>query len=187
VIPGDITAILAAAGDMTVDAKLLLRRLDSALATVNSIVGDPALRGRINNTMANVEQTSITANRLIAGNQAAVTRTVDNLHQLSVQLKSLVDRTGVAVDKTVATAQDVTNDARRTIGKVDHTVEQADSLVAGLDKMVRDLKEGGGTASMLLYDKEFAEELQKTVKGLRAYINQIEKNGINLNVGLGRK
>jgi phospholipid/cholesterol/gamma-HCH transport system substrate-binding protein len=186
-IQGDIGAILSSAGDLTADARQIIRRLDSAIVSVTGIIDDPRFRSNIRSTLSNLESASVSANDLVKRNQAAINQTIRNLNDLSIDLKGILARTDRAVQSTVGTAQEVAADARQVIGTADGTVRKADSLVTRLDQLVKDLKEGDGLVSKLIYDKEFAEELEETIKSARAYINQIGKNGINLNVGLGRK
>jgi phospholipid/cholesterol/gamma-HCH transport system substrate-binding protein len=179
-IEGDVADLLGSADKISEDARTLLHRLDSAVQATTAIINDPALRQGIKSTVANLEQASSAANDLVAANQATITETVRNLNELARDLKSIAGRADVAIDKTLGTLDAVSTDAHTVIVDAGGAARKADSLIARLDKVVLDIQKGDGTISMLLYDPAFARQLAATVRDARAYLNDIQKNGIVL-------
>ncbi len=82
----------------------------------------------------------------------------------------------------------VSADAGIAIRSVDSTLRQANVLIGRLDGIAADIKGGNGAVSKLIYDKNFADELERTVKSAQSLIESIERSGIKakLNIGFGK-
>jgi len=187
-VQGDITALLAEVGEIAVKANKVIGGLDSAITTVNGMIGSTQFQSRIENTMINLESTSSEARQLVVGNRAAINGAVANLSRLSSDLRDMVNRMGPAVERTLANAESVSADAGVAIRGVDSTLRQANVLIGRLDAIAADIKGGNGAVSKLIYDKNFADELERTVKSAQSLIESIERSGIKakLNIGFGK-
>jgi phospholipid/cholesterol/gamma-HCH transport system substrate-binding protein len=184
-VKGDVADLLGTVDQISKDAQVVLHRLDSVLISVTDVIGDPALRQGIKSTVANLEQASASANEMVAANRPAIDQTVRNLNELSRDLQEIGRRADVGIDRTLGTVDSISQDARIVINGAGSAVRRADTLVARLDRIVKEIEEGDGTLAMLIHDKKFASDLQGTISSVRRYLEEIEKNGIVLRHKIG--
>jgi phospholipid/cholesterol/gamma-HCH transport system substrate-binding protein len=188
VVQGDITSLLAQVGDIAASASQVVAGLDSTVTMVNGVLGSREFRENITSTMSNLEQASGDARNLVTANRAAINRAVSNLDRLSSDLRDLVNRTRPAVERTLASAEDISADAKSALRSVDTTLRQANTLIAHLDTLAADIKGGQGAVSKIIYDKEFADELQRTLTAVKDLVQSIDKGGLKtrINIGFGK-
>lgn len=184
-VQGDISALLADVGEIGGRAKVLLQRLDSTMQSVNAMLGSPQFQSGLKNTLANLEATSQTAREIAVGNREAIERTVANIDRATSDLRELVSRTRPSVDRMLVTAEGAATDARQAILHVDSTLYRVDNLLAGLDSIATDVRSGGGAVSKLLYDKQFASQLDSTLNAVQLLIKDIERSGIRTRINIG--
>jgi methyl-accepting chemotaxis protein len=124
----------------------------------------------------------------VTANRAAINRAVGNLDRLSGDLRDLVNKTRPAIERTLASAEGISADAKTALRSVDTTLRQANIMIGHLDTIAADIKGGDGAVHKILYDKEFAEELQRTLTAVKSLVQSIEKGGIKtkINIGFGK-
>jgi phospholipid/cholesterol/gamma-HCH transport system substrate-binding protein len=186
-ISGDATVLLAEAGAIATDARKLVLRLDTAVDAVNRMLADGAIQRRVDNTLINLEDASGAARSLVVENRARIDQTIASLNATMEDLRGLLLRTTPAAERTIRSAELAAGDARLAIAGAQGTLLRADTLVMRLDSLVYDVRYGRGTASMMLYDTAFAGELRRTIESTRAFIEQMKRNGVNINFSLGRR
>ena len=179
-----ITALLAQVGEIAASASKVVAGLDSSIALVNGVIGSPEFRQNITSTMNNLEQASGDARQLVTANRAAINRAIGNLDRLSGDLRDLVNTTRPAVERTLASAQDISADAKAALRSVDTTLRQANVLIGHLDTLAADIKGGDGAVHKILYDKAFADELQRTLESVRSLVQSVEKGGIKTKISI---
>lgn len=187
-VQGDFSTMLADAGEISNRARSIMTRLDSVMIVVNSVVGTPRFRSNLEHTLSNLEESSNAARGIVVGNRAVIDRMIANLDAASTELRALVDRTRPVVDRTFATAEGTLTDARSTIGHIDSTLYRVDTLIARLDTVAFGIRHGNGAVSKLLYDPQFAAQLDSTLTAVRRLIRGVEEQGLKtkLNIGFGR-
>jgi phospholipid/cholesterol/gamma-HCH transport system substrate-binding protein len=186
-VAGDPTALLSEAGVIAANANVLVLRLDTAVDAVNRMLADGQIQRRVDNTLINLEEASGAARGLVIDNRGRIQETLVSLNATVQDLRGVLARTTPAAERTLATAEGAAGDARIAIASADVTIRRADTLVQRLDSLVYDVRHGGGTASMVLYDTAFANDLRRTIDATRAFIEQSKRHGVNLNISLGRK
>ncbi len=184
-VQGDISALLADVGEISVRAKMILLRIDSAMAGVNGMLASPELQTGLKTTLSNLEATSLAAREIAVGNKVTINRTVANIDHAVVQLRELVDRTRPGVDRMLAAAEGAAVDARQAIVHADSTLHRVDTLLAGLDAIASDVRNGRGAISKLLYDQSFANELDSTLRAVQSLIKDIERSGVRTRINIG--
>jgi phospholipid/cholesterol/gamma-HCH transport system substrate-binding protein len=186
-VSGDPAVLLSEAGAIAANTRQLVLSLDTAVDAVNRMLADGTIQRRVDNTLINLEDASGAARGLVVDNRARIDRTLISLNSSVEELRGLISRTGPAAERTLAGAERAADDARVAISSADATLRRADTLVARLDSVVYDVRHGRGTASMVLYDTAFANDLKETIDVTRAFIAQMKRNGVNINVSLGRR
>jgi phospholipid/cholesterol/gamma-HCH transport system substrate-binding protein len=186
-ISGDATVLLSEAGAIATDARKLVLRLDTAVDAVNRMLADGAIQRRVDNTLINLEDASGAARGLVVDNRESINRTVVGLNATMQELRAILARTGPSAERTIQSAELAAADARLALSGAQGTLLRADTLVMRLDSLVYDVRHGSGTASMMLYDTTFAIELRRTIESTREFIEQMKRNGVNINFSLGRR
>jgi phospholipid/cholesterol/gamma-HCH transport system substrate-binding protein len=186
-LQGDVNALLATANDVSLDVRRLLKQLDTTMVAVNGIVTNERLVRSIETSALNLEEASNAARDLVVSNRGAIATTVNSLHQTTLELRGLLQRTSPVIERTIGASGAAIEDLRRVAVVADATIRNADTLIARLDTLTYDVKHGDGTVSRLLYDRKLADELATTVKEARLLVQQIRKFGVNINVSLGSK
>ncbi len=186
-VEGDISALLASVGDITADVRRMMARVDSSLVVVNAMVTSPEFRRNIESTLENAQVASRDAREMIEENRGAIRQVVGNVNALAADVRQFVMRTEGTLDRTIATADSAVGDARQTLRVADATIRDADRLVVRIDSLTADITKREGVVGRLIYDKELADQLVGTLTSARELVEQIKRNGFNLNIGLGRK
>ena len=186
-LQGDINELLATAGDMTKDVRRILAQVDTTMSAVNSLVTNQRLVQGIETSVLNLEEASGAARELVISNRAGIAATLTSLRQTTSELQGLLRRTAPAIESTVGASAAAIEDLRRIATAADISIRNADTLIARLDTIAYDVKNGDGTVSRLLYDRRLADELARTVSEARQLVQQIKRYGVNINVSLGAK
>jgi phospholipid/cholesterol/gamma-HCH transport system substrate-binding protein len=184
-VKGDVADLLGTVDQIGKDAQIVLHRLDSALISVTDVISDPALRQGIKSTVVNLEQASASANQLVAANRPAINQTIRNLNELSGDLREIGKRADAGIERTLGTVDGISQDARIVITDAGSAVRRADSLVARLDRIVKEIEEGDGTLSMLIHNEQLAKDMQATISNVRQYLEEVQKNGVVLRHKIG--
>jgi len=184
-IPGsvsDITALLRSADRLTTRATDVLVRLDSTVAYVNELAGNPNVRREIEGTVHDVAAMTATTRTMIESNRSTIDEALRNLAALSNQLHEIVRTTRPAVERTIRTADTLGADAHAMAIRIERSLNTADSLVARLNAIAHDIRHGNGAVSRLMFDTSTADQLMNTIEAVRALVSDIQANGVKANV-----
>lgn len=184
-VQGDITAMLADVGEITSNTKVVVRRVDSTLMTVNELLDSREFRVGIRNSLSNLEATSAEARDLVASNRGKIDRIISNFDRLSNDLRDLLNETRPAVNRALASVDTISLDARSAIRRLDSMLLHADTLVSHVDEITRKINEGEGAVTKLLTDKEFADELDRTLRAVRTLVENIEQGKTRIPLKIG--
>lgn len=186
-VAGDLTAVLAQVDELGATVKTVLARVDTAVGALVAIVGTPEFRDQVRSTMANLESGSAAARDIAVNNKQAIGHILANVDQTVGELRTMVRETKPAVDRLLASAEGIGTDGRALLQQLSGTLGRADSLVANINGVASDLRTGKGLASRLLYDPAFGAQIDSTIKAVRSLIRNIDRRGVNLNIGFGGK
>ncbi len=198
VIPGftqpSVASLLENAGTMSEQATRLLTRIDSTVASVQRLVEDPTLRDNLRQSATDLASAASASRSLVDGNRQSIEHMVNQLTTSVARLHDLVADASPTLRRAINATADATDDARSitkragtTVSRVDSVVAHADVLLSELTAMVDSVRNGKGVAGRLIGDEEFARKLERTLDDTQALIRNIQRNGVNLNIGLGRR
>jgi phospholipid/cholesterol/gamma-HCH transport system substrate-binding protein len=136
------------------DAKVILANLRNTTGRLDAVMSSSA--GSIENSLKNIE--SISANLKASNNQ---------IKAILANAETLTD------DLNKANISGIANEAGETMKKLKTTLATSDKAIANLDAVLENIKTGDGTLGMLLTDKEFAANLQKTVRNIDLLLQDI--------------
>jgi phospholipid/cholesterol/gamma-HCH transport system substrate-binding protein len=181
----DIPQLVTMLGEVSGPAMSLILRLDSITASINELLSDGKviadlrlmtsdgailigdLRGIVHNNRGNIEAAIRDTRSLIIEIRTAVANNEPKLSSLLDSLASTVGR----VDGT--------------LGKADGAIVRADTLIRRLNDVVAEIQNGKGTIHGLIYDEAFFRRLDSTMMGLKTFIKNVDRKGVNVNVGIG--
>ncbi len=130
------------------DAKAILANLNSTTGRIDRLMAGSS--SSIEGSLKNVE--SITGN--LKDNNEKITTILANVEKLSNDLGKI-------------NMEDLGKDVQGTMKQLQTTLASSDKAINDLAALLKNLNEGGeGAVAMLLHDKEFADNLQLTVKNI---------------------
>ncbi len=126
-------------------------------------------------------------------NEKMVSQTLEAIHNLSVELDSLVRENRGRISGTIEDLREGSQGLRRvmmkgggvdtTLARLSRTTEKLDALIAKLEdasvswgRISSKVERGEGSLGQLVNDKELYLELRKTVKNLNDLVADIKKN-----------
>ncbi len=176
----DIPSAIASLGLLSGDISSVIHRLDTLLATANSVMADSQMIHSIRLTITNLSETVAMTKSFIAENKADMTAVITNVKELLLEIKDFTE-------KNRPTLEHALHSADKTLTDVDGTITHADSTLATVDRILADLKNNNSAASKFLYDKQFSARLDSTLNDADKLFQFILTNGVNINVRLGTR
>ncbi len=148
------------------------------------------------NSMATVDQLILSMNRVAArlDESGDLDKTIANFRETSEELNSMVKENRKAFEKTLQNAEAVTNTAkaltadreaqyRRTLDSIERSARnlellsgRMDSLRASTQSVMSKVDRGSGSLGALVNDRQLYNDVNESVKSLRALIEDIKKH-----------
>ncbi|MBK8564844.1 MAG: MCE family protein [Saprospiraceae bacterium] len=125
-------------------------------------------------TLANLRRTTDRLDKMMATSAGGIERSIANVESITKNLKD----NNQQIKNILANAEDLTNDLKQanvqelvgeskvTMQKLQSTLASSDKAIADLSDLLQSLKSGDGAIPMLLNDKEFASNLEATLKNM---------------------
>lgn len=179
----DIGDMIALVGDMSVDAKLLLKRLDTIATAASVLINDKRIENTLDNTNQMVESLNSFVNKNIGNLELAVT----NLKVVATELKNAINKYEPKADNLVNKLDLTLEDTRKLLKNADESITSANTLINDLNEFSKDMKKSDGVVGKLIYDKNFANRLDSTFTNLNDFLLMIKEHGININARLGTR
>lgn len=131
--------------------------------------------------LANLRSSSTRLDRILANSSSSVEKSIKNVESITGALKESNQQIkNILANAEVVSANLKDTDVKKLVGETQVTMQKLQSTLANSDKAIADLsavlqglRTGDGTVAMLLNDKEFADNLQVTVKQLDLLLQDI--------------
>lgn len=137
------------------DAKAILANLNSTTGRIDRLMAGSS--SSIEGSLKNVE--SITGN--LKNNNEKISAILDNAEKLSNDLKAI-------------NMAELSGDVQKTMAQLQTTLASSDKAINDLGTLLKSLNDGGeGAVAMLLHDKAFADNLQKSIKDLDLLLEDV--------------
>ena len=147
---------------------------------VNSTVGDSEFVRLFKRIALRLDTASSVAGSLVSENRHKIDRTLANIHELSEEIREVVEVNRPGVDAVVANGAELTE---RAVG----IVEEIDSVTGSIKRIVGSIEEGEGSIGMLVEDEDFYRDLKQSVADLDTLVREVKDDGLKLRVKLGFK
>ena len=184
---GDIGQLVAAGSVLADQVGPLLAQVDSALTMITSLVGNPKFRANVDAAVENFAEAGGELRVLLHDNKGRIESTLKNVDALVSELRAVADENSPAIARVVNSADTLVGEARLALDRAGTTLDNVNRLANRLDSLTSGIKDGGGVVSKLLYDEELAKELDRAMIALRKTLHDLNKKGMNVNVGIGHK
>ncbi len=185
--PPDLPDLVAIIGDISGDAVVMFHRLDTITSSINVLLSDGKLIDDLKSTVHNANQLIENANTLIENNYGNINNSLKNLSILSDDLKNAVKKYEPSVDILISDLQIAIGNTKELLQRADTVMNNANSLVKNVDGIATDVKNKNGLIGKLIYDKQFADQLDSSLVELYNLVNIIKQHGVNVNVRLGSR
>ena len=190
-IPGrvaaDIGTLVGVLGDASGDITGLIKRLDTISMSVSDLLRDGSVVANIK-TMTNDGALALTDLRVfMESNRGPLTATVQDLKELTSELRESVHRNEPGVTRIIARTEAVVKSLEGTLAKADGAITNVDTLTMRVSAMVNDLRTNKSLLHALMYDDTLFGKLDSTLISLRKVLNDVGRDGVNVNVGLGHR
>jgi phospholipid/cholesterol/gamma-HCH transport system substrate-binding protein len=168
-------------------ADSIMRKLDSTLTTLNTLLASSQVKGIVNNlekSTATLNTTLLHADKLV-GNINAFTETdlkkiggiMNNVNDITATLKSSTGKVGTImdkVDKTVVNAEKATSklaaiDLEQTTQKLNSTLNEVNALISKVNK-------SDGNLNMLIEDKKLYSNLEQISTNINNLLLDFKEN-----------
>lgn len=132
----------AAAGDgleaLQAEATIIAANVRVVTEQLRKLVEDPALRGQLASTVANLDALSGSLLSITEANRAEIEIVAKNLIELSATLKDVANRVAVSMDKEMVAIRDATRKLDQTLGHVNAIAARIDAGEGTLGRLVND-------------------------------------------------
>lgn len=186
-VAADIGSLVTDLGDVSVDVRSLVRRLDSLAGAANGLLADGTVIRDIRTMTAEGALLVTDLRQFVADNRGRLETTLRDAGSLVNEVRAVVKNNDPRLTNLLDQLDRTVGDVRSTMGKADGAIVRADSLIASLQTVVNDVRTNEGPVNKLLYDKNLARRLDSTFNQLDAVIRQIKRHGVNVNVGIGHR
>ena len=131
--------------------------------------------------LANLRSTTARLDNVMARSSGSIEGSLKNIEAITGVLKEsneqiktiLANAEAVSTDLKEADMKALVGETKLTMQKLQSTVANADKAIADISALLQGLKSGDGTVAMLLNDKEFAGNLEMTIKNLDLLMRDI--------------
>ncbi len=190
-IPGisatDIGGLMSKLDKFADQGESLILRLDSLAYSANELLADPEFTDKLKKSVDNAYEISENANSLLRDNYDRIDNSLAGLESLVNDLRSALDENEPKLSAALDELDSTLTEARVLIASVESSAAGADSLVLEVRMMVENVRTGDGFANKVLYDEEFAAQMDSILAELKTLAEQIKEHGINTNIRLGTR
>jgi phospholipid/cholesterol/gamma-HCH transport system substrate-binding protein len=184
---GDIADLIAIIGEVGPDLKNIVRSLDTIAAEGSRLLGDGKVVNDARKAVSNLNEVAETANVLLRQNKGSINTIVNDLTVTTDELRRLVKTSSPKVDKLVVQLDSTLVEARKLIKTGDKAVVGVDDLVKNVDGFISDAKNKDNLIHKFVYDADFNRRLDSTIARLQVFLDNLPRDGINVNVRLGSR
>lgn len=187
VAASDIGSLVTSLGDMSVNAVVLVKRLDTLSAALADLARDGSFINNVK-TLASDGAILVTdARAWMQTNKGDLTATVKDLRSISATLKRTLDRNEPKISELVDHLDRTLTSFDKTLVKADRAFVSVDSVVAEINEVISEVRSNKSLLNRIIYDEHLATDMDSALVSLRTILDRINQVGVNVNVGLGHK
>lgn len=183
----DFADLVTQLGNILEKAKYTISQLDTTLTSTNKILADKNFTTNIRVAIDNANQTLILTRDILEQNQSGINQIIRNLKEISSSLRSDYTTYQPKIEKIITRLDKISNETTNLLESGNGIFGKIDTALAQLNNILYEIRNGDNLANKLIYDKEFSQKLDSTLKNVSELINFIQKYGVNVNLRLGTR
>lgn len=187
IVAPDITDLVIGIGDVSGDAKSLIRRLDTVLASLTAMLADSTVVRDVRTLASNGAELVTDMKSFFRENRASLDETVASLRSLSAEVRTAVKNNEPKLTQLLDKLDRTADDASATLKRADGAIIKADTLLLAATDVLTAIRDNDGTVHRLIYDSTFVMRLDTTMRSLDAFVRMVRKHGVNVNIGVGHR
>jgi len=190
-IPGaaaaDIGTLVTSLGNVSDNAVALVKRLDTLSAALADLARDGSFVNNIKTLASDGALLVSDARSWMETNKSDLTYMVRDLRQISATLKGTLDRNEPKISGLIDHLDRTLSTFDKTLTKADKAFISVDSLVIEVNTVIAEVKANKGILNRVIYDENLSVQLDSSLAILKTILQQFQRDGVNVNVGLGHK
>lgn len=183
----DIGSLVTSLGDMSVNAVMLVKRLDTLSAALADLSRDGSFIKNVKNLAADGSTLVTEARQWMQLNKNDLTGTVRDLRQISATLKRTLDKNEPKISDLIDHLDNTLSTFDKTLVKADRAFVSVDSVVVEINQVIAEVRSNKSLLNRIIYDESLASNMDSALTVLRTILQRFERDGVNVNVGLGHK
>jgi phospholipid/cholesterol/gamma-HCH transport system substrate-binding protein len=183
----DIGGLVTLVGDVSGDLVVLLRRLDTISAAVTTVMADGTVANNLKSMSADGAILVRDARLWMEENRGDLAASVKDLKGALADLRRAVSNNEPKLTAVLDKLDARLNELQGTLAKGDRTFVKVDSLINSFQGVLADVKTNRSFANAILYDTTFRNQMDTLSFKFGRFVDEARANGVNVNVGIGRK
>lgn len=147
--------------------------VDTVQGIVDNTVGDDQFITFFNRIFKRLDTIVTLANNLIQDNEKEIHLAVNNLHNITVDLKSLVKTNKKSVNTIIDNGTLLTSEALTIADRID-------SITISLNRVISDIDSGKGSIGLLVKDQSLVTDFKTTINDLDSLVKDVKNDALKL-------
>jgi phospholipid/cholesterol/gamma-HCH transport system substrate-binding protein len=183
----DFADLVTQLGLILEQAKHTISQLDTTLTSTNKVLGNKNFATNLQLAVDNATQTLTITREILEQNQTNINQIVKNLKEILSELRNDYSIYEPKINRIVARLDTISFQTTNLLENGSATVEKINRSLNQLNDILLEIREGENLANKIIYNKEFAQRLDSTLRQVSELITFIQKNGVNVNLRLGTR
>lgn len=187
VVAADIGSLVTSLGDVSDNAIALVKRLDTLSAALADLARDGTFINNVKTLASDGAMLVTDARMWMQANKSDLTAMVKDLRQISSTLRKTLDKNEPKISELIDHLEKTLSTFDKTLTKADAAFISVDSLVVEVNTVITEVKANKGLLNRIIYDEGLSSQLDSSLAVLKSILQQFQRDGVNVNVGLGHK
>lgn len=187
IVAADIGSLVTSLGDVSDNAIALVKRLDTLSAALADLARDGSFVNNVKTLASDGAILVSDARSWMQANKSDLTAMVKDLRQVSSTLRKTLDKNEPKISQLIEHLERTLSTFDNTLTKADAAFISVDSLVVEVNTVIAEVKANKGLLNRIIYDEGLSAQLDSSLTVLKSILQQFQRDGVNVNVGLGHK
>lgn len=166
---GGMESLVKDASEVMKDVKVIVSSIKESLVPPGEEAPVKVILADVKELMKNTKEVTASLKKIITGNEERMQNIIQNFEEFSNQLAYQMDK----------------EEPKSAISDIKSILTKTDLMMADLQSVVNDMRNGKGTVGKLLVEEEIADEVRNTLAGVQKIVNKVENIRTELSVYTG--
>ena len=183
----DVGGLVTLVGDISGELVTLLRRLDTVSAAVNSLLADGTVITNVKSMSADGAILMHDVREWLQTHRDDLSISIKEVKGALADVRRVVNSSEPKLNSTLTKLDNRLNELEGLITNGNQAISNADSLIQNINGIVVDVKTNRSLVNAVLYDTTFRKKIDTLSNRFNRLVDEIKRNGVNVNVGLGHR